>query len=240
MKTEHAFTAYDWQHGPLSEAFAAWTDDISAGDGHTTHFGYVHAGAARLVHGGHSWTVYGGQYFSVPGRFTLCARAARGVLMRCAGWHGLFMIGGPVERKGRLRYIDGCSDTTLIQPVRRGDPCLNLLYFPPGVYQTAHTHPSDRLGLVLSGRGTCIARNDGVDVQIPLEAGMIFCIHAGGQHHFATDRGKEMRVLAYHPDSDCGPTDDDHPMINRTIVDGVSARRIRAIRTIGDATLEQV
>ena len=30
-----------------------------------------------------------------------------------------------------------------------------------------------------------------------------------------------MCVIAYHPDSDFGPTDDDHPMVNRTIVDGV-------------------
>lgn len=79
--------------------------------------------------------------------------------MRRANWCGLSLLGGPVEHKGRLRYIDQCSDTALIQPVRRGNPCLNLLYFPAGVYQTAHTHPSDRLGLVPSGRGTCIARN---------------------------------------------------------------------------------
>ncbi|MEM5373184.1 cupin domain-containing protein [Paraburkholderia azotifigens] len=234
-----AFTAYDWQHGALSDSFSAWADDVSARDVQATHFGFVYQGSARLLHSGHSWTVYAGQYFSVPGRFTLCARAARGVIMRRAGWRGLFMIGGPVEHKGRLRYIDRCSDTTLIQPVRRGDPCLNLLYFPPGVHQTAHTHPSDRLGLVLSGRGTCIARNAGADVSIPLEAGMILCIHAYGRHHFATDRNDEMRVLAYHPDSDCGPTDDDHAMINRTIVDGVSARELSSIRTMGDATLEQ-
>jgi hypothetical protein len=40
-----------------------------------------------------------------------------------------------------------------------------------------------------------------------------------------------MRVVAYHPDSDFGPQDEDHPMINRTIVDGVSASKIDAIRT---------
>ncbi|WP_429334870.1 cupin domain-containing protein [Paraburkholderia sp. 35.1] len=183
--------------------------------------------------------LHAGQYFCVPGRFSLHARNSRGIIMRRAGWRGLFMIGGPVEHRGRLRYIDQCSDTTLVQPVRRGDPCLNLLYFPAGVFQTAHTHPSDRLGLVLSGRGTCVARNAGADARVALEAGMIFCIHANGRHHFATDRGDEMRVLAYHPDSDCGPTDDDHPMINRTIVDGVSARTLAAIRTTGDATLER-
>ncbi|MGF6790187.1 quercetin dioxygenase-like cupin family protein [Paraburkholderia sp. 35.1] len=235
----HAFTAYGWQHGYLADALQAWTDDLALTEPRATHFGYVHEGTARLQHNGHAWMLHAGQYFCVPGRFSLHARNSRGIIMRRAGWRGLFMIGGPVEHRGRLRYIDQCSDTTLVQPVRRGDPCLNLLYFPAGVFQTAHTHPSDRLGLVLSGRGTCVARNAGADARVALEAGMIFCIHANGRHHFATDRGDEMRVLAYHPDSDCGPTDDDHPMINRTIVDGVSARTLAAIRTTGDATLER-
>ncbi|MFL9999009.1 cupin domain-containing protein [Paraburkholderia sediminicola] len=224
----------------LADALSAWADDLAVSKPDATHFGYVHEGAVRLEHHGHAWTLRAGQYFCVPGRFALRARDSRGIVMHCRDYRGLFMIGGPIEHKGRLRYIDQCSDTTLVQPVRRGDPCLNLLYFPPGVVQTAHTHPSDRIGLILSGRGACIARNDGSDETIALEAGMIFCIHAGGRHHFATDRvGDEMRVLAYHPDSDCGPTDDDHAMINRTIVNGVSARKLAAIRTTGNATLQQ-
>ena len=239
MTPENAFTAYDWQHGALSESLSAWNGDFHIGDPLATHFGYVHEGRALLIHRRRTYTLYSGQYFCAPGYFVLLTQGSRGIIAHRAGYRGLFVVGGPVEHKGRLRYIDQCSDTTLIQPVRRGDPCLNLLYFPPGVVQTAHTHPSDRLGLVLSGCGTCIAHNDGADVTIPLEAGMIFCIHAQGRHHFATDRGDEMRVLAYHPDSDCGPTDDDHAMINRTIVDGVSARELCAIRTTGDATLEQ-
>lgn len=40
-----------------------------------------------------------------------------------------------------------------------------------------------------------------------------------------------MDVIAYHPDSDFGPQDEDHPMVNRTIVDGVSASKLEAIRT---------
>ena len=35
---------------------------------------------------------------------------------------------GWVEEKGRLSYIDGCSDSLLIFPNRLGDPSLNLLY----------------------------------------------------------------------------------------------------------------
>src|SRR5215213_8910041 len=37
-----------------------------------------------------------------------------GLHVRCASHRGLFMVGGPVESVGRLRYIDGCSDTLLV------------------------------------------------------------------------------------------------------------------------------
>jgi len=40
-----------------------------------------------------------------------------------------------------------------------------------------------------------------------------------------------MRVIAYHPDSDFGATHEDHPMINRTIVNGTSAAVLSDIRT---------
>jgi len=147
------------------------------------------------------------------------------------------MLGGPVERRGRLRYINQCSDTTLVQPVRRGDPCLNLLYFPPDIYQTAHTHPSDRIGVVVSGRGSCHVGRE--NFKVPLNPGTIFHIEPECLHRFSTDAGEELRVIAYHPDSDCGPDDDNHAMINRTIVDGVAARNIPDIRTVGLDTLER-
>jgi hypothetical protein len=60
---------------------------------------------------------------------------------------------------------------------------------------------------------------------------MLFCIHPEGKHKFRTGPDSPMRVLAYHPDSDFGPTDQDHPMINRTMVDGISARELTAIHT---------
>jgi hypothetical protein len=59
---------------------------------------------------------------------------------------------------------------------------------------------------------------------------MIFVIPALGEHAFATS-DDELTVIAYHPDSDFGPEDEDHPMINRTIVNGKSARYIDEIRT---------
>ena len=36
------------------------------------------------------------------------------------------------------------EDTLLLAPPKLTDPCLNLLHFPPGITQTAHSHPSLR------------------------------------------------------------------------------------------------
>lgn len=152
------------------------------------------------------------------------------------------MFGGPIEREGRLKYIDGCTDSLLLSPVKLGDPCLNHLHFPAGIDQTQHTHPSHRIGIVADGYGECITPFG----NLPLTKGMIFVIkewdgetydtgldgktYPIGIHAFKTF-DKNMDVIAFHPDSDFGSTDDDHPMINRTIVDGVSANQIDDIRT---------
>jgi mannose-6-phosphate isomerase-like protein (cupin superfamily) len=141
-------------------------------------------------------------------------------------YRGFFQIGGPVEAWGRLNYIDGCTDSLLVPPIMMGDPCLNLLCFPPGTNQTQHTHPSVRLGMVVSGTGKCITP-DGVT---PLFPGQVFMIPAHALHSFAT-QDQPMRVIAYHPDSDFGATHENHPMINRTIVNGVSAALLDDIRT---------
>jgi hypothetical protein len=164
-----------------------------------------------------------GMYAMIPGKFML--GGGRGLIVTRDGYRGMFMVGGPLEEHGRLKYIDGCTDSLLIPPVKRGDPCLNLLYFPPGIDQTEHTHPSDRFGLVVSGHGRCLHRasSDAPFLSIDLVPGMIWRIHTDGLHKFQTPYDRAMRVVAFHPDSDFGPTDEDHPMLNRTIVEGVSA-----------------
>jgi quercetin dioxygenase-like cupin family protein len=66
--------------------------------------------------------------------------------------------------------------------------------------------------------------------RIPLQLGKLFVLPPDTVHGFVSnDEG--MTVIAYHPDSDTGPTDVNHPMINRTIVDGVSASKLPAIQT---------
>ena len=135
----------------------------------------------------------------------------------------------PVEPVGRLRYIDGCTDSLLIPPQMLGDPCLNALYFPAHISQTEHTHPSPRIGLVARGSGECHTR----EATHSLFPGLTFIITADGKHRFSTTE-EAMIVVAYHPDSDYGPTHETHPMINRTIVQGVSASQIELIRTRED------
>jgi hypothetical protein len=54
----------------------------------------------------------------------------------------------------------------------------------------------------------------------PLEAGSIFCIEERENHRFQTINDT-MKIIAYHPDGDWGPTDQNHTMLNRTyILDG--------------------
>ena len=136
------------------------------------------------------------------------------------------IIGGPIEDIGRLKYIDGCTDSILLPPIIKGGPCLNALFFPKGTKQTYHTHPSFRLGMVIKGKGVCELKDRNIDL-IP---GKVFMIPQDYLHRFLTN-DDELVVVAFHPDSDFGPENLDHPMINKTVVDGVSAKKIKDIQT---------
>ena len=138
-----------------------------------------------------------------------------GLVIFRPGYCGLPQIGGPLEARGRLQYIDGCSDTLWVSPPRLGEPCLNHLHIPPHTDQTQHTHPSDRIGVILRGSGECRTA-DGIH---SLSPGMGWLIPAGSLHSFFT-RDDSLDVVAWHPDSDFGPTDQNHPMINRTEIPG--------------------
>ncbi|MAX80341.1 MAG: acetylornithine aminotransferase [Crocinitomicaceae bacterium] len=165
-------------------------------------------------------------YFSVNGKSDAFIIGGCGIVVERIEHSGVTIIGGPIEQSGRLKYIDGCTDSLLIPPVKMGDPCFNALYFPKGIDQTMHTHPSMRVGIVTKGEGVCITP----DEKIQLKPGTVFIIHPEGEHKFRTI-DKEMVVIAYHPDSDYGPVDQFHPMINRTIVKGISANSLPEIQT---------
>ena len=209
-----------------SRLFAWQGETLSLPDG-ATYFGYVQSGKTRIRTGGDSFPLRPGMYFSAPSAATIEGEG-QGVVMARLGYAGFFQIGGPIEARGRLCYIDGCTDSLLLSPVMLGDPCLNLLHFPPGIRQTAHTHPSARLGMVTRGEGRCLLERE----TVPLLPGSVFIIEAGTVHGFSTEE-RDMTVIAYHPDSDFGPTHRDHPMINRTLVEGVSAKYLDQIQTNG-------
>ncbi|MBJ42133.1 MAG: hypothetical protein CMJ80_02350 [Planctomycetaceae bacterium] len=199
-----------------------WRGGILPLSSHRTHFGYVARGHGALTVGNTAYPLISGSYFSVPGEATLVGDLVLGVVVSQHDYHGLFQVGGPIEERGRLRYIDGCSDTLLISPVLKGDACFNLLCLPMGVNQTPHTHPSFRVGVVVSGEGEC-RLEDGKSLLMCEHT--LFVLPPNCLHSFHTPSAA-MRVVAFHPDSDFGPTHQNHPMINRTIVEGVSAAKL--------------
>jgi hypothetical protein len=179
-------------------------------------YGFVTEGEAVVLDDEARFEVKAGQWFNMAGGCDVVLRAgSRVVASQRVDYRGLRAMGGPVERLGRLRYIDGCSDSLLVCPPVKGDPCFNHLHFPTDISQTEHYHPSTRSGTVAEGGGWCETPYG----MTPLVPGMAFYIPAGGLHRFVTTK-TTLDVIAYHPDSDWGPTDSDHPMVNRTWVDG--------------------
>jgi hypothetical protein len=213
------FISWELKHGCLADleedefptTLWGWKEQELALEEGSTHFGLVHAGTALLRCASGSFSLMAGMYFAVPGSMRIVQ--GTGIVVTRRGFQGLFHLGGPVEAKGRLHYIDGCTDSLLVPPVLKGDPCLNLLHIPPHTRQTAHTHPSVRVGLVIRGHGWCVTPAG----RLPLEPGRAFVIRARALHSFHTD-DEDLGVIAYHPDSDFGPTHEDHPMVNRTLI----------------------
>ena len=184
-----------------------------------TTMGYVLTGEAEIRSNRGCASMRAGGYFSVAGRFFLDTRGATVILFRRYGFRGQYTV-GEIEKTGRLTYIDGCSDSMLVYPPRLGDAVLNHLHFPEGIKQTQHTHPSIRLGVVARGEGTAWGPVKLGDYsacwEVPLTQGAIFMLDEQEMHSFKTDKGQSMDVIAFHPDSDWGPTDQAHPMFNRT------------------------
>ena len=178
----------------------------------STCYGVVLGGKVTLPDGN---TVKEKEYFSFwsnePVKLDYTGKL---IMFTRIGFMGQSVIGGPIEDKGRLSYIDGCSDTILVYPPRMGDPSLNYLYFPPNITQSFHTHPTIRLGVVVNGSGYA-SLSDNEDSDILLSEGDMFCLEPQELHRFRTTKS-HMRIVVYHPDGDWGPTDHNHIMLNRT------------------------
>ena len=190
-----------------------------------THFLFVSEGEVSLKSNNGEFLLQENSFATVPGNFSLDG-SGQVLVATLLNYTGFFNLGGPIEPFGRLKYIDGCSATVLINPLKLGEPCLNFLYVPPGISQTAHTHPSLRIGLVASGSGTCTV-DEGV---FKMETGTVFCLPENKLHSFSAIDDC-LRIIIYHPDSEVGPADDSHTMLNNTFVGDKSAQVMDEIRT---------
>ena len=217
------FTPLDLQTGLLLDLRAdvyptqvfGWNQDALTLPGAATHYGIVTEGEAVLRDARGAFPLRAGMFFVCPAECVIEGELGRGLVISRLDYRGLWQIGGPLEEDGRLQYIDGCTDTLLVCPPRLGEPCLNHLHIPPRTHQSPHTHPSERIGVILSGRGEC-RTPEGV---FPLSPGMGWRIPTGCLHSFLTQE-EALNVVAWHPDSDFGPTDENHPMRNKTLLAG--------------------
>ncbi len=196
----------------------AWHESrLELADG-GTHYLLAFAGSSTLDRAGASYPIAAGMFACVPGACTVDGSRSgtgtgTGLVVTHSGYRGLFQLGGPIEDAGRLRYIDGCTDSLLLGPPVLGDPCLNHLHIPAGTSQSRHVHPSVRVGLIARGEGVCVTPEG----ELALRPGLAFVIPADMLHSFCT-RDASLDVVVYHPDSDTGPTHEDHPMLNRTLL----------------------
>lgn len=113
---------------------------------------------------------------------------------------------------GNLVYMDGATNTNIVNPGRNGDPCVNYVNFPAGMVQTRHVHPSHRVGLVLKGHCTTETENGH---NVDLRAGDAFYMPRNTWHNFICDN-EDMIAFVMHPDSEDGPTDERNPLKTRT------------------------
>lgn len=180
----------------------------------TDNFKFIMAFDAKLE--SESLSVSGCFAVSTRKKITISklSESATIVIINMAGFNGLedkVTILDKKDSPGNLSYIDGCSNTNIIDPPRNGDPCINYLHIPAGTDQTFHTHPSVRIILILDGNGECSLK----DRDIPLEAGQVYNLSRHVIHRFKTT-DKSLSVMVFHPDSEDGPRDEHNPMKSRT------------------------
>lgn len=186
-----------------------------------THFGFVLSGHIVLRYAnGRRMPLPEGYHFCVNGAATVESYGT-GIVSSAEGFAGMNQFGGPLENEGRLRYVDGCSNSLLVHPLRKGDPCFHHLHLEPHTKERPHTHPSLRTLVVYRGEGEAIVPGLGT---VHIKRGDAFVIEPNCAHSFNTGE-VGMSLVTYHPDSVVGYTDDNNPMLNNTISDGKSAKR---------------
>lgn len=155
--------------------------------------------------------------FCVNSHFTIkCGSGSSAVVVEYAGLHLLesrYYVQDKLDM-GNLSYMDGGTNTTAVNPGRLGDPVVNYVYFPAGMYQTLHTHPSHRVGMVLKGNGQIELDNEEM---FDINEGDCFFMQRNVLHNFITDK-EPVVLFVFAPDSGTGPTDEVNPLKIRTYV----------------------
>lgn len=115
--------------------------------------------------------------------------------------------------QGNLSYMDGGTNTNAINPSRNGDPVINYVFFPKGMDQTPHVHPSHRIGFCIRGKG----QTDLIDQTVKMRRGDLFYMGRMELHHFLTPED-DCVLFVFAPDSESGPTDEFNPLKARTYI----------------------
>ena len=153
---------------------------------------------------------------ATSGHFTIRSGLGSAVVIEYLGLHLLesrYYIQEKLDQ-GNLSYIDGGTNTTAINPGRLGDPVINYVHFPAHMYQTLHTHPSHRVGLILKGNGRVELDNH---EYFPVPEGSAFFMRRNTLHNFICD-DQDVILFVFAPDSGTGPTDEVNPLKIRTYI----------------------
>lgn len=223
---------FDFSDDRCSTRVRAAVDRSLDLDGSASHFIVVHRGDVHVSSAAGTYVLHENCFGSFPGAVRLDGRGSA-LILSSIGYTSPVLIGGPVEACGRLRYVDGCTASLLLPPPVRGEPCLNFMHLPRQTAQTLHSHPSLRVGLILSGSEKCETEHGA----LPFCPGTVFIIPPGVLHSFQSE-DETLRIVIYHPDSDSGPTHTDHTMLNRTYVEGQSAQSLTNLHTVASEALQ--
>src|SRR5262245_2577912 len=134
--------------GKFRLGLKTWSEAGSDAEAGKPHCGYVFADPATLVCRSGPFALQAGMYFCLPGPFSI-EHGAGLILSAAESSHEFFLIGGLGDSLGRLQHINGCPASLLLPPTRLGDP----FHIPRGTRQSPLSHPSFRLGMIISGQG---------------------------------------------------------------------------------------
>lgn len=201
-------------------------------------YGVVTQGSVLLAENQTFHTIKAGHFFTTKkgAKFQLEDPQTVIVTVQFEQYKGVFTL-GEIPSFGNLGYINGAYNRVLSGPQMKGLPCLNSLHIDVPIDQTAHTHPSTRVGVIMDGNIEArIYRNE--DDKLPrkliLAKGDVFVMKPDTIHSFhKTDAQGDnpMHLVAFHPDSETGPTHEVAPMMTNSLVKGVSASDIPEIHT---------